>query len=116
MPPIPASSAVAYDSAFGGIGEVDAGAGVAGTLDELAAGRENVDLDWSAAFWEHACGPTNYQFYVYGASWQTFVDFSYNPTLVWNTAGLPAGTYQVSALAFSNSDQQGIRIISTYEI
>jgi len=84
------------------------------TLDSQSPQPAGTTITWRPSV--TGCGPTNYQFYVYGAGWQTFVDFSYNPTLVWNTAGLPAGTYQVSALAFSNSDQQGIRIISTYEI
>ena len=49
-PAIPASSAVEYEAAFGGIGEVDASAELEGTLDGLG----DVDWDWSVTFCEHA--------------------------------------------------------------
>src|SRR2546428_11212128 len=49
---MPASSAVEYDAAFGGTGEVDAGAEADGTLEGLDR-RDVVDLDWSSTFCSH---------------------------------------------------------------
>jgi streptogramin lyase len=84
------------------------------TVDSASPQPVGTIITWRPAV--TGCGPANYQFYVLGAGWATYVDYSYDSTLVWNTAGLPAGTYQISSLVFSFNDQQGVRVVSTFEI